>query len=636
MSDFTVIGGVSATLQRLLQDRMDLPTDIKPADFAVTVGAPAFSPQDNEPHIEKPRINLFLYRVTENGYLQNQQIPGRGSSSGYGQPPLSLNLHYMLTAYGNKQQPQDAELYDDLYAHFLLGSAMRVLHDIPVLNESLTSTRSPSGDPLLDDSLRNRYEQVKLSLEPLTLEDTTKVWTALALRYRLSAAYAVNVVQIESKQPPSFPRPVGQPASPVIPPPPTDQSSTGPHVIVTTIQPPTITTVWVRRAGQTTEQRYPYARIGDTLVIYGTALAGRLTSVGFGDLLLPADEAAPDRVEVVLTDNEQLQPGVRTVKVVTRDPAAPLSSLSSNEAPFVLVPGITTVALAAGPPRTLTVTGTRLLPPGTGGELVIGRSLVSSANYLTSSPTSITIPVPETLPARGVPVLIGGKLADPVTIDTTHDNLKIQIGTASNAVTASFKASEPRDTLAAKLQALIRGAAKDLAFSSATVQLCDDRLVVLAGDLASTVAITAPSGGNVPADLGLTAAQPAGAASAAVSGIIGAAPALSSATPRLRVQVGAEQPVDITIQTATSVTELAADLQAQLASAGAPAYQDAQVIACGGRLIVIPGVAAEVTFGPTVDDQTTVAELQLQAAFAVRVRANGAESIDAATVKLPQ
>src|SRR5438094_766255 len=83
-----------------------------------------------------------------------------------------------------------------------------------------------------DDALRDEFERIKLSLEPLTLEDVTKVWSALLQRYRLSAAYVVNVVQIQSQRPRRFVRPVGQPVSATIPPPPTDPPSPGPMVYV--------------------------------------------------------------------------------------------------------------------------------------------------------------------------------------------------------------------------------------------------------------------------------------------------------------------------------------------------------------------------------------------------------------------
>ena len=291
MTDFRGIGGTSATLKALLQDRMELPDGVTNAP--VTIGPPPFSSQDNDPHKETPRVNLFLYRVTENGFLQNQQIPGQ-ELPGYGHPPLSVNLHYLVTAYGNSQlQPDAAQLYDETIAHWLLGSAMRVLHDVPIITDRTLTLRAPSGRTVLDPSLQGDYEHVKLSLEPLSLEDVTKVWTALTLRYRVAAGYVVTVIQIQSTRPRSFPRPVGQPISPVIPPLPTDPPSPGPMVYVPLIQTPTITSVSVVRPPDPTEQPLPYARIRDTLVLGGTSLSGPVTTVSIGDVVAPAANADP-------------------------------------------------------------------------------------------------------------------------------------------------------------------------------------------------------------------------------------------------------------------------------------------------------------------------------------------------------
>src|SRR5262249_48590500 len=150
----------------------------------------------------------------------------------YGHPPLSLNLHYLLTAYGNEKDPHDETntIFNETMSQVLLGSAMRVLHDVPIITDRIMTVRPVSGRRILDPSLSDEFEHMRLSLEPLPLEDSTKIWTALSRRYRLTAAYVVNVVQIESRRPSRFPRPVGQPISPTIPPLPTDPPSPGPMV----------------------------------------------------------------------------------------------------------------------------------------------------------------------------------------------------------------------------------------------------------------------------------------------------------------------------------------------------------------------------------------------------------------------
>src|SRR5437660_3453496 len=170
MSNFLAIGGVSATLQALLRDRMELPSGIGGTNLQVTISTPPS--EDETQTAEPPRVNLFLYRTTENGALKNQMIPGQGHPSEYGHPPLSLVLHYLLTAYGTTE---DADQANETLAHFLLGSAMRVLHDYPVITDSLTTLHAPPTQ-ILHASLRGEFERIKICLDPISLEDLSKVW----------------------------------------------------------------------------------------------------------------------------------------------------------------------------------------------------------------------------------------------------------------------------------------------------------------------------------------------------------------------------------------------------------------------------------------------------------------------------
>lgn len=650
MSDFRAIGGVSSTLQALLTDRMELLDGGAP--IPVTVGPPPFSSKDADPRKESARVNLFLYRVTENGYLQNQEIPGRGSGSGYGHPPLSLNLHYLLTAYGNQEiLPAGSLVFDDRDAHFLLGSAMRVLHDIPIVTERLTSVRPPSGTIVLHESLRDGYEQVRLSLEPLTLEDVTKVWTALALRYRLSAAYVINVVQIESRRPRVFPRAVGQPIDPKIPPLPTDPPSPGPWVTALTIAVPTITELRIRRGPGMPEEPVPYARVNDTVVLRGTNLAGPSTHVVFGDISLPATLATGDRTEADVPDatvsgsgaipaDRQLQPGVRTVRVVTRDPAVPGSTFTSSDAVFMLVPWVddTGLTYAALPTRRLTITGSRLIPAGGGGETIIGRSTIPRDTYLSATPTQLIVPIPTTLPTRGVQVAVGSALPDPVVLGPAPHALRIDIDGTTATRSRNLPASVARDAIAGIVRAMIHDAKPDdRRFVEARVDLAGDRLFIVPGDLTSPITVDSPAGNTFAGSLGLTAPAPPGAGDGYVSGTLPSPPPLSSALPRVRLRIGAAAAVDVAVTKPLSLAALATDLQAAINAFGGAAYANALVAVSETQLLIVPGTAHSVTFEavPGVDDRTVV-ELQLHARFAVRVRVNGAESIDPAVVELPQ
>jgi hypothetical protein len=618
----------------------------------ITIGPPQFSTKDANPHIEKPRVDLFLYRVTENGYLQNQEIPGRDSRLAYGHPPLSLNLHYLVTAYGNAEVAGETVTYDDTMAQFLLGSTMRVFHDVPIVTDGLVTNRPPSGRTLLHESLLHEYEHVKMTLEPLSLEDLTKVWTALTLRYRLSAAYVVNVVQIESRRAKRFPQAVGKPVSAITPPLPGDPPSAGPWVYVLPIQTPTITAVTVRRLGETAEQPFAYARVHDTLVLRGTSLSGPVTTVGFGDLRVPAAFAKGDHVEAEIPDvtipgagaippQLQLQPGVRTARIVVSDPLVPQSAFTSNEAAFMLVPAVDPLGLTygPGPPRTLTIVGTRLIGPAPGGETVIGRTSIDRSGYISATPAQIVVPIPDALPTRGVHAIVSGPLGDPVAIgNLVTPQLAITIAGSTKNLARTLPVSIPRAQLPGILAALIHDASPaDPHFTGARVDLWNDRLVVVPGGLTDSITIVSGGGSTLAADLALTAAQPPGASSALISGVLGSPPPLSSPSPRVTVKIGAQPTVTISVPRATSLAALAAALQTTInAASAAPEYAGALVAISGSQLLVIPGTAAPVTFSGAPSEDPTVAELQLQAKFAVRVRVNGAESTDPAFLVLPQ
>src|SRR4029078_11578879 len=102
---------------------------------------------DNEPN----RLNWFLYQVTPNPGWRNDGMPSFAAQGGrLSNPPLALDLHYLLTAYGHV----------DLNAEILLGYAMDLLHDTPVLTRaaikrSLTPV-NPIGVALIPPDAQGR------------------------------------------------------------------------------------------------------------------------------------------------------------------------------------------------------------------------------------------------------------------------------------------------------------------------------------------------------------------------------------------------------------------------------------------------------------------------------------------------
>lgn len=379
MSTYQAIGGVSSSLQTLLRDRMEIPPlPSGVTTVPVTIGTPA---EDDD--TATPRINLFLFRVSENEFLKNQEIPGHGHPAAYGRPPLSLDLHYLITAYGTSSE-SDGDLTTETLAHYLLGSAMRVLHDFPVITEGLETS---GGLSILDPSLHDEFERVKLSLNPLSLEDMTEIWTSLTLPYRLSVAYAVSVVQIESQATRRYPRPVGE------------LPDAGPRVKVVTLVTPRIDRFRVRRQEAPDEESaVPYARIGDGLVVMGGGFVEDETVLRLGTVLVPplADPAVTDeRLEFDLPDDDELQPGAQPLQVIRQielgEPPEPRSGFHSNLAVFMLVPRVTG---ASHDGVTVTVSGSRLFLEHHDCQTIVGDQIVDASEYTSASPTSISFPLP--------------------------------------------------------------------------------------------------------------------------------------------------------------------------------------------------------------------------------------------------
>lgn len=170
MSASTAIGMVSESLRNLLVGEMTLGSAVN-----VTILAP------DEAGGER-RINLFLYKVQENPFLRNLDWQVKpGSPDRLVPPPLSLNLSYLMTAYA-KNDPQTG----NTTAHEILGEAMRVLYENPILPKDYLVT-----------GLKNAREQIKIVQNTLDPEELSHVWNTFTQPFRLSVLYQVSVVQLD-------------------------------------------------------------------------------------------------------------------------------------------------------------------------------------------------------------------------------------------------------------------------------------------------------------------------------------------------------------------------------------------------------------------------------------------------------
>src|SRR5262245_21427962 len=210
MSSALAIAAVTAVLKDLLNNGLidHNVTGAVGGNVNVTALPPdrVFAPGTPEGN----QLNLFLHQVTPNAGWRNVGLPSRGSrGERLSNPPLALDLHYLLTAYGA----------EDFNAEILLGYAMQLLHETPVLARDAiraalippTVTGAilpPALQALAASDLADQVEQLKICPAFLNTEELSKLWSALQAHYRPTAAYQVSVVLIEATRSTRTPLPV--------------------------------------------------------------------------------------------------------------------------------------------------------------------------------------------------------------------------------------------------------------------------------------------------------------------------------------------------------------------------------------------------------------------------------------------
>lgn len=403
MASHTAIAAVSRTLRTLLLDRMVTGPEvtIAPPDVLVTGAGGA-------------RVNLYLMQVIENAGLKNQGIPGQGSPGSYGHPPLSLNLRYMMTTHSQMENQQDG----DINAQTLLGDAMRVFNDFGNQVDHLAITNAvagPIGDPILDPELAGEFERVKIVLHPTTLDDITKVWSAISgTNFRRSVVYEVTVVQILTPVARVDPKPVETR-----------------RILVTVRKRPEIVDSYVSPVAPGDPIGEMRVRIGEEITIVAERTAADRLYVRLGSLdpirvPLPGDGririTVPDAQYPVDLDHPfarpippaaQLQPGPLGIQLIAMSAAEGVQgglgpgtaagggrSFRSNIWLLQLSPRVAGVNPGGGNATALlTVTGTRLWHPGATVEVIVGDAAIpvrvptGADPWAMPTPTAVQVPI---------------------------------------------------------------------------------------------------------------------------------------------------------------------------------------------------------------------------------------------------
>ena len=424
MSSALAIAAVTWVLKDLLNEGLinsELTTQVK-----VTAKPPTREPKESTG--DQSQLNLFLYHVSWNPGWRNAGLPAfDGSGTRVANPPLALDLHYLLTAYDER----------DLHAEVLLGYALQLLHETPVLTRAAirASLQSDLAGPTLPTELRalttaglaDQLESIKITPHPFGIEEMSKLWTGFQAPYRPSVAYLVTVVLIESAKP-------ARSALPVLK---VGQDARGP-VAQASLLPPFPTLLAVRAP-----LYQPGARSGETIHLLGHHLTGTSPEVvlkhpGLGlELKIPPAgltfTAPPTRAELtagtaafdVPADVLQLADGRIKVDLSTALPAANRS------------PGVWSVELRVTRPGDLNARSSNAVPLAVAPVILFGGAdapqITAAASVNQMRATTIVLKCQPTVrKGQAVSVILGDRelAGAPVFVGpaTTTDTLKFAGG----------------------------------------------------------------------------------------------------------------------------------------------------------------------------------------------------------------
>ena len=319
MSNFLAIATVTATLSQLIQDAIEV--DVPGASVSTV------RPDIAGKNIAEAKVNIFLYQVTTNTAFRNTDLPTRNGNGSLSQrPKVALDLHYLLTFYGEEIS---------LVPQRLMGSTVRTLHGEPFLTRERIADKVNALTFLHGSNLAEDVELIKFTPMPLSLEELSKLWSVLIQTpYAPSIVYQGSVVLIESEEIPSQALPVKMA-----------------NVYAMPFRQPVIEQLLSqKKAGQPVLANQPIVT-NDTLILAGRQLQSSnpaiTTMVQIANTSLPYTASDSNRLSLAVPN--ALHAGVQGVQVVQQmnigpNPPRPHNSFESNIVPFVLHPTINTAS----------------------------------------------------------------------------------------------------------------------------------------------------------------------------------------------------------------------------------------------------------------------------------------------------
>lgn len=181
MGSYAVIAETSEALLGVLREHISRRTDAIDVDRSTIV---LTSPNDIEED-DGVRLSLYLYGIEKNDVLNTETRVYDEEDEVARDPPLALDLQYLLTAYpAGSGGDLTTERIDQ---HRLLGLAIQTLNDSAIIDGT------EFGGARFD-------KDVSITLQTKKTSEAMDIWwnTVPDLPYHLSIAYTVSPVLVDS------------------------------------------------------------------------------------------------------------------------------------------------------------------------------------------------------------------------------------------------------------------------------------------------------------------------------------------------------------------------------------------------------------------------------------------------------
>jgi Pvc16 N-terminal domain len=179
MANFNSIPATGKSIERMLNAAFAQAPEPVPGKTtkAFLVRSEDFDRESLATIIVRPALSIFLYRVNFN---KSMRAAWSAITHQDGRTHLPLDLHYLLTPWGDNAEAEAA----------VLGRAMQALDETPILSGPLLHQ---SGDWAPN-------EAVNLLLDEIETEAVMRTFDSLAADYRISVPYIARVVRLDGQR----------------------------------------------------------------------------------------------------------------------------------------------------------------------------------------------------------------------------------------------------------------------------------------------------------------------------------------------------------------------------------------------------------------------------------------------------